>query len=196
MPMVAAGNQTPLGEKLYFFTSPMQSTTTCLIWAHGGLFHGDGQFVIPNGVNVQFYVDHGTTRKTAPSLAIQAPTFGQNVKASCTLTGPAQMPNYRLRKALGQGFDTDPVCYNQVEQMMAQNQVYAVQSQNDWCPHVVSVRRRLGIQGKTITVGEVITEVIKHDHSINTFIYGGCRSDYSSSKLLSRFIKIAVQVAR
>lgn len=32
MPMPAAGNQVALGDKLYFFASPVAGTTKCLIW--------------------------------------------------------------------------------------------------------------------------------------------------------------------
>src|SRR5690606_24623387 len=72
MPMAAAGNQIPLGDKLYFFTSPTPATTKCLIWAHGGLLRGDGTYALPAGTTIHYYVPHGQARVTNPTRAIRA----------------------------------------------------------------------------------------------------------------------------
>jgi hypothetical protein len=195
MPMARAGNQIPLGDKLYFFTSPTPATTKCLIFAHGGLLRGDGKYALPAGTTIHYYVSHGKARKTNPTLAILAENTGEQLLDLC-VTGPANIENYRLRKAVGSGWSGEAFSYHDVQRTMNQNQGYAAHANGNWCPHVVSVRRRFKMMGKTILLGEIIDAVQQHNPNIVDFYYGGCRVDHSASAVKSAFMRAAVEVLR
>lgn len=183
MPMTTAGNQIALGEKLYFFTSPINNTTSCLIWGHGGLLHGDGSYQLPANTTIHYYVPHGQVRISNPTLGIRGSQLGQNPVGH--ITGPVAIENYRLRKGVGSGFSSQHFSYHDVEQAMVDNQQYAQVVGGGWCPHVVSVRRRFYFKGKTVQLGDVINLVQQHDPNIVDFYYGACRGDRSGDQLTS-----------
>lgn len=193
MPMQKAGNQIALGEQLYFFTSPAPGTTTCLIWGHGGHLAGDGQYDVPSGVTVHFYTDHGQNRQSNPTDAILAGTNGQDAKIS--VAGPAKIPNYTVRKAVGKGWGNDEmtISYHDIERLMRTNQSSLAYG-GKWCPHVVTVRRRLKLGGKTMQVGAIIDAVRAHDANITDFYYGGCRAEYGDKPALSLIIRAGIQL--
>ena len=195
MPMAAAGNQIALGEKLYFFTSPVPGTTKCLIWGHGGLLHGDGMYALAAGSTIHYYVPHGQALVSNPTRGIAGPTLGQ-AGPGYTVAGPANIENYTLRKGVGSGWQGDAFSYHDVEQQMNSNSDYVTHVGGDWCPHVVSVRRRFKMLGKTLSLGEIIDEVQRHDPAIVEFYYGACRGDYSGSEFKSAAIRAAVAVFR
>lgn len=194
MPMPAAGNQVALGDKLYFFTSPVAGTTKCLIWGHGGLLHGDGQYALQAGTTVHYYVPHGQPRRTHPSRGIRAQVLAD--LPGHHVTGPANIENYTLRKAVGSGWSGEAFSYHDVERKMNDNRDYLTGVGGDWCPHVVSVRRRFKMIGKSITLGEIIDAVQQHDANIVEFYYGACRGDYSGSAVKSAFIRAVAEVFR
>ncbi len=194
MPMAPAGNQIALGEKLYFFTSPAPGTTKCLIWGHGGLLHGDGQYALPAGTTIHYYVPHGQARLSRPANGIRAGSMGDN--PGIRVAGPANIENYRLRKGVGSGWSGEAFSYHDVEQKMNDNQGYVAHVGGDWCPHVVSVRRRFRMIGKTILLGDIIDAVQQHDATIVEFYYGACRGDYSGSAVKSALIRGAIEVFR
>lgn len=193
MPMAAAGNQVPLGDKLYFFTSPV-ATDKCLIWGHGGLLHGDGMYNLPEGLTIHYYVPHGQPRVSNPTMGIRAGTLGQ--EPGHHTAGPAAIPNYTLRKGVGSGWSGEAFSYHDIERKMNDNGDYVNGVGGDWCPHVVSVRRRFKLIGKSINLGEIIDAVIAHDPNITQFYYGACRGDYSGSRIKSGLIRAAVEVLR
>jgi hypothetical protein len=175
--MQHAGNQIALGDKLYFFTSPIVGTTNCLIWGHGGLLFGDGRYALPGGTTIHYYVPHGQNRTTKPSIAIGPSSAG--ALPGYHVTGPADIENYRLRKAVGSGWSGEAFSYHDVAAMMSENQDYMRVVGGNWCPHVVSVRRRFKMIGKTIQLGEIIDAVQHHDANIVGFYYGACRADHT-----------------
>jgi len=79
---------------------------------------------------------------------------------------------------------------------MNDNNDYVTHVGGDWCPHVVSVRRRFKMLGKTIQLGEIIDAVQAHNPQIVEFYYGACRNDYSGNRALSGLIRGAVEVFR
>ncbi|MFL6601287.1 MAG: putative adhesin [Steroidobacteraceae bacterium] len=194
MPMPAAGNQVALADKLYFFTSPNPTSTKCLIWAHGGLLHGDSQYALPPGTTIHYYVPHGKGRPTSPSQAIRAGNGGPD--PGYHVTGPANIENYRLCKAVGSGWPKEAFSYHDVEQKMNMNQAFVAGAGGDWCPHVVSVRRRFKMIGKSIPLGEIIDAVQQHNPQIVVFYYGACRDDFSGSAVRSALIRTMIELRR
>jgi len=192
MPMQVAANQIALGEKLYLFTSPRANTTSCLIWGHGGLLFGDGTYNLPAGVTLDFYVAAGEIHETQPGKAIRGPQLGKDVLASARLTGPAVISNYRMRKALGKGFEPYFVSYADVQKHMNASHAFVQNANGTWCPHVVSIRRRLNLHGKSMLLGEIIDAVLAHDPQITTFYYGGCRGDYSQKPIRSALLRARI----
>ena len=192
MPMAQAGNQIPLDDKLYFFTSPIPGTTKCLIWAHGALLHGDGQYALATGTKIHYYVPHGQKRQTNPTRAIRAGVLGDD--PGITVTGPANIENYRLAKAVGSGWSSTAFSYHDVEQKMNDNGGFVTHVGGDWCPHVVTVRRRFQFIGKSILLGDVIDAVQGYDATIVEFYYGACRGDYSGSTVMSAWARTKLEI--
>ena len=191
MPMLKGNNQVALGDHLYFFSSPQTGNTDCLIWAHGGLLHGNGNYNLANGLTLEFYVDHGQVRRTGIVSAMKGPVGGERVLMSATVQGPAAVENYTLRKAVGSGWKKAMFTYRDVTDAMGDSHDYLLNAGGSWCPNIVMPRRRM-LKGKTISLGEVIDAVTQQYNHITKFIYGGCRSDYSQDFILSSLIRARI----
>jgi hypothetical protein len=198
--MPRAGNQIELSPKLYFFNSPVANTTKCLIWAHSGLLHGDGTYPLAAGLRMRYYVRPGDVREVSPAAGIQAGNAA--IHARYTDAGPMAIPNYTLTKALGSGLN-EAFSYHDVQRNMNTNAgaVGAERARrggqpaiDEWCPHVVSVRRRFRCLGKTVQLGEVIDAVLAHNDAITDFYLGGCRGDLSRRPVRSFLTRAAIEV--
>jgi len=185
-------NKVALGEKLYFFVSPAANNPACLILGHGGLLHGDGEFVLRQSLSMQFYVAHGEGRKIQIEGAVRGRNAGVNTKVELRSEGPCLLPNYTTRKALGSGAShAEPVSYADVENWMQMNST----STNGWCPNVLSVRRRK-IKGKTVQLSEMIDTVTGAYAHVVDFYYGCCREDISDDARASYIVRMKIKLLK
>lgn len=160
MAMARAANQQDIGDQLYFFESPNQGDTRCLILAHGGHLRGDEKFDL-NGITVKFFVEHDETLESNTSwLVLGLPRV--NAVSPCY--------DYSLAKFLGA--HGDGKSYTQLRELM----LVRYGASPALCPHIVSVRNRsIAKAGKIIKLSEVIRLVTAHRAGINEFWVGGCR---------------------
>src|SRR4051812_32202062 len=93
-------NQVPLGEKLYFFESPVATETRCLILAHGALLNGDGWYDLDPGVKIYYFVPHGQNRQVNTHIALEGPGHPTPDPPTLLSKGPKRIRNYRLWKVL------------------------------------------------------------------------------------------------
>ena len=105
MAMTAAGNQVKLGEGMYFFKSPKKNGTVkdCLLLGHGGYFIVNGEYAVPTGFSVYFYVEHGRPLNIGQESLIRGPAAGISTKTSQTVVGPNSTYNYSMGKSQGSG---------------------------------------------------------------------------------------------
>jgi hypothetical protein len=171
MPMKHAGNQVELGgDHLFFFRSPKAGVTDCLLLGHGGWKESDGEFNVPVGRTLTFYVEHLKPLRLAQDLLVMGGEVGVTPAMATRIAGPGESHNYVLAKALGTtgAHEGKPVDYVQLAEAM--NKV----ATKAWCPHVVTVRNR-GRKHATIAISVIIDAVIAHMPAITNFYYGACR---------------------
>lgn len=70
MPHPRAPNQIELGPGLDFFTSPLPGSAVCLILGFGGMPIGLPPFLLPPGLTVRYWVEHGQPLRGDFNLAI------------------------------------------------------------------------------------------------------------------------------
>lgn len=163
--------------------------TDCYIVAHGGFPKGDHKFVVPPGLMVQFYSDHGKTNDVG---VYNGPVslYSQQGKATRTdrrHTGGSNCRDYILGKALGKGhWDgwSDLNIKRSDTYLAVKDQLDDTHQNNAWTPHFVTVRSRLspGVHG-FVWLSEVIRLVNSHDNTIVNFYTANCRDKCSTSYL-------------
>jgi hypothetical protein len=178
--MTLAANQQDVGDKLSFFRSPTAGNTKCLVWAHGGLLHGDGQFTTP--VAIRFSVAHGEAFSSNPTRAILYDHSSDNLAVAA---GQA-CQDYSLGKAVGDHWKGEHVSYHDVARLMQT----AADANSNWSPHVVVVRRRFRCLGRVIKLSKLIEQVMAHEATIDTFYCACCRGDHSNARVKSFFVRI------
>jgi hypothetical protein len=193
MPMTTASNQVELGDYLYFFTSPVPDTASCLIFGHAGWVPRLGEeFELPAGVSLHFKSWHGDPNNTNPTRTILAgaPQHTQKdivlaaapTKAARMLTdardkrdfrGGERCYDYVIVKGLGRHWEAaNPAAasYTQIKQKMD------VAQGTNYCDHFVSIRnRRFHGAQRYVMLSAVIDQVRAHDATITRFIMAGCR---------------------
>ncbi|HEX2829783.1 MAG TPA: hypothetical protein VHP37_25780 [Burkholderiales bacterium] len=163
MAMERAADQQDIVDQLYFFESPNQGDTRCLILAHGGQLRGDDQFNL-NGITMKFFVEHGEALESNTArLVLGLPRV--NEASPCR--------DYSLAKFLGS--HGDGKTYTQLRDLM----LVRYGASPNLCPHIVSVRNRSIFKaGKIIKLSEAIRLVTAHRPAINEFWIGGCRGEH------------------
>jgi hypothetical protein len=193
MPMTTAGNQTSLGEYLYFFQSPVPNTDQCLILGHAGWVPRlADEFTLPEDVSLHFRSWHGFANTSSPKLEIlrggpqtspldrqlgearlKAARMMVDEKERRDFVGGSRCYDYVVIKGLGKHWskrNPNDASYTAIAQTMA------TAGGAGACMHFVSVRnRRFYHAKKYVLLSEVIDQVRDHDDTITRFVMAGCR---------------------
>jgi hypothetical protein len=187
MPMTKAGNQEEIGEKLYFFRSARAGEHRCLVFAHGGHLHGDGDFGLPAGITLSFnQKEDGKALTSNPYMEMFLNGEPREGRIE-TFAGPVRLKNYSLGKGVGSHWKdkNTTVSYEQIEENMGK-QI----GLGNWTPHIVTVRRRFRGLGRLTTLSDLVPAVLLHAPAITRFYIAACRGDASKKRFLSFLARI------
>jgi len=189
---LATANQELIGDYLYFFRSPVQ-TSHCLIFGHSGWVEKIGHtFTVPQGVTLDIRVWHGLPNTSNPTREIlqnkpqgnaamtelrkatpKAGSLLMEKKERKTFRAGESCFNYIVVKGVGKHWDKkkpDESSYSEIAKLVGQ-------ASSAGSPvHFISVRnRRFKDAKRFMLLGDVITAVKAHEPRITTIVMGGCR---------------------
>jgi hypothetical protein len=178
-----AEDQYELGENLYFFESPADGITDCLIIAHGAQA-GAPEFRIPANTTIHFFA-----RSRQPGRLPQGPIVSYdgenfttherfNVERNQTYQGGRVISDQVLGKAHGRHWE-NPLTRGPAQYYEAvRARIDEIHNDNGlaWLPHLVTIRnRRWAHMSKYIWLSRLIELVQGYDNSIVNFYSMACR---------------------